>query len=277
MPRLLILLLLFPAPLMAQDAAPWNPDGNGDGCITTADLILLLGVFSLCPDPPTVDCPETSFTCSDTLDFLGYSYPTVPIGDQCWFAENLRTQAYSNGDAIPSNLDDGAWEATLEGATTVYGTDGSSCESASPDVDACDPAQSATAFGRLYNWYAVDDARGLCPTGWHVPTSADWTELEGFITGQGFIGNVGTALKATSGWMDGGNGTDDFGFSGLPGGFRSNSDGGFSEAGSGGFWWSASASGSNGTARILYHNFSTILPFSNDPRRGFSVRCLQDD
>ena len=77
--------------------------------------------------------------------------------------------------------------------------------------------------------------------------------------------------------MDGGNGTDDFGFSGLPGGFRSNSDGGFSAAGSGGFWWSASASGSDGTSRILYHNFSTILLFSNDPRRGFSVRCMRDD
>ncbi len=278
MPRLIILLLLLPASLKAQVEAPWNPDGNGDGCITTADLIMLLGVFSLCPEPPTVDCPETdAFSCTDTVYFDGYGYPTVLIGDQCWFAENLRSEVYRNGDAIPAGLDDNAWEMTTVGAVTVYGADGSGCESASPDFDACDESLSAASFGRLYNWHAVDDERGLCPIGWHVPDGGEWTALEGFFTGQGFIGTAGTALKSASGWMDGGNGTDDFGFSGLPGGFRSNSDGGFSAAGSGGFWWSASASGSDGTSRILYHNFSTILPFSNDPRRGFSVRCIRDD
>ena len=61
-------------------------------------------------------------------------------------------------------------------------------ENFSPDIDACDDAQSLAEYGRLYNWYAVDDARGLCPVGWHVPTDGEWTELEDYITSQGFAG-----------------------------------------------------------------------------------------
>ena len=146
----------------------------------------------------------------------------------------------------------------------------------SADIDACDEGQSLAAYGRLYNWYAVDDARGLCPSGWHVPTDGEWTELEDYITSQGFAGTEGTALKSTLGWSGGGNGTDDFGFSALPGGYRNLGIGYFYEAGSLGNWWSSSHYGGIPWLRDLLYNNPGILRNAYSPRYGVSVRCLRD-
>ena len=93
-------------------------------------------------------------------------------------------------------------------------------------------------YGKLYNWYVVNTSK-LCPTGWHVPTDADWTVLTDYLVGDGHSGAEGKALKATSGWNSGGNGTDDYGFLGLPGGNR-NDYGYFNAIGSFGYWWSSS-------------------------------------
>ena len=205
----------------------------------------------------------------------GYNYSVVQIGDQCWFAENLRTTTYLNGDVIPAGLTDGDWSSTTSGATAVYGED-DGCDNYSPDIDACDETQSLAEYGRLYNWYAVDDARGLCPSGWHVPTDEEWTDLEDFISAQGFSGTEGTALKSTYGWSNSGNGTDDFGFSALPGGLRNGSSGYSDVAGDYGYWWSSSPSGGNAWYRYLNGYFPDIYQDSVNPRSGFSVRCLRD-
>ena len=227
-------------------------------------------VFTLqCEDPGNFNA------CGDAIALDGYSYSTTQIGDQCWFAENLRTTTYLNGDAIPASLTDGDWSSTTSGATAVYGED-SGCNNYSPDIDACDEALSLAEYGRLYNWYAVDDARGLCPSGWHVPTDGEWTDLENHISSQGYSGTEGTALKSTSGWGDSGNGTDDFGFSALPGGRRSYGNGNFYDAGSYGRWWSSSPSGGDAWSRALYYANPDIYRSSSDPRNGFSVRCLRD-
>ena len=197
------------------------------------------------------------------------------VGDQCWFAENLRTTTYLNGDVIPAGLTDGDWTSTTSGATAVYGED-DGCDNYSPDIDACDEAQSLTEYGRLYNWHSVDDARGLCPSGWHVPTDVEWTDLENHISSQGFSGTEGTALKSTYGWSNSGNGTDDFGFSALPGGFRDDFGGNFYVAGGYGYWWSSSPSGGDAWFRSLLDFGPVILRLSLNPRFGFSVRCLRD-
>ena len=219
-------------------------------------------------------CATLASTCvSPTMD--GYSYTVVEIGDQCWFAENLRTTVYGNGDVIPTGLTDGEWGSTTSGATAVYGEGSSTCYNYSPDIDACDEAQSLSEYGRLYNWYAVDDARGLCPSGWHVPTDGEWTDLEDFITSQGFSGTEGTALKSTYGWSGGGNGTDDFGFSALPGGSRYYGFVFFLYAGYNGFWWSSSPSGGSAWFRYLGNNDPDVSRSLNGPP-GFSVRCLRD-
>jgi uncharacterized protein (TIGR02145 family) len=227
-------------------------------------------VFTLqCEDPGNFNA------CGDAIALDGYSYSTTQIGDQCWFAENLRTTIYANGDVIPAGLTDGGWTSTTSGATAVYGED-IGCSNNSPDIDACDEAQSLAEYGRLYNWYAVDDARGLCPSGWHVPTDGEWTDLENHISSQGYSGTEGTALKSTYGWYNGGNGTDDFGFSALPGGYRFSFNGYFNDAGYYGYWWSSSPSGGNAWFRYLYYYSPDISRNDFNPRYGFSVRCLRD-
>ena len=228
----------------------------------------------------------TFFSCEGPT-FDGHTYEAVEIGNQCWFSENLRTTVYSNGDLIPAGLTDGEWTSTTAGATAVYGEGSSTCYTNSPDINACDDTQSLAAYGRLYNWYAVDDARGLCPSGWHVPTDGEWTELEDYIASQGFAGTEGAALKSTSGWTAWaglGNGTDDFGFSALPGGARYYHTANFSSSGFYGFWWSSSLSGdgsipfssTNAYARSLDEEDLYISRQPTAVRQGISVRCLKD-
>ena len=206
-----------------------------------------------------------------TVTYDGYTYDLVAIGDQCWFAENLRTEHYTNGDAIPANLTDGEWSSTNSGAVAVYGED-AGCEDYSPDGDACDPSWSLNEYGRLYNWYAVDDARGLCPTGWHVPTDGEWTVLTDFLGGYSVAGGH---MKTTYGWDDGGNGANSSGFSGLPGGFR-HPNSSFFSGGSEGVWWSSSPTGSSARYRALYYANTHVTNSSQSQRYGFSVRCLRD-
>ena len=155
--------------------------------------------------------------CGDPVSYQGYDYVTVLIGDQCWFAENLRSENYENGDAIPANLSDGEWSSTTSGAVALYGEGSSTCYDYSPDGDACDESWSLDEYGRLYNWYAVDDARGLCPSGWHVPTDGEWTVMTDHLGGASVAGGQ---MKTDHGWYGGGNGTNSSGFSGLPGGDR---------------------------------------------------------
>ena len=211
-----------------------------------------------------VGCSE-----SDVVSMDGLDYGVVTIGDQCWFTTNLRTTVYANGNSIAEigndDIFDVIWTGAAYGACCVY-------------QDALGDAFSLNTYGRLYNWYAVDDARGLCPTGWHVPTDGEWTELEDYITSQGFYNwTEGTALKSTSGWSGGGNGTDDFGFRALPGGLRRDDYGNFNHAGNNGYWWSSSPSGGDALARYLFNVYPYIVHSSgSNPRFGLSVRCLRD-
>ena len=183
----------------------------------------------------------------------GYTYSVVEIGDQCWFAENLRTTVYADGMSIPE----------------VTGMDGGQACNLERAVMTNDAGNVAT-YGRLYNWYTVDDSRGLCPSGWHVPTDGEWTDLEDYITSR-FSGLEGTALKSTSEWFGGGNGTDDFGFSALPVGNRDLS-GDFYNAGYFGNWWSSSPSGGNAWYRVLDYQNPDFDRYDGNPRYGFSVR-----
>lgn len=273
----LILTLTFGVGLRAQTVCNPQYDGNGDGVVNSADVLGLLSEFGLvCVD-------TTSFSCGNPVTYQGYSYATVLIGEQCWFAENLRSEHYTNGDAIPANLNDDDWSATTSGAVTVYG-EGTNCVDNSPAIDACDPIQALNEYGRLYNWYAVDDARGLCPSGWHVPTDGEWMSLEMSLglseveaNNTGWRGtDQGSQMKTDFGWYNGGNGLNTSGFSGLPGGIRG-SNGSFFVAGSYGYWWSSSPQGTFAWFRNLYTSNANVYRNSNFNRRGgFSVRCVRD-
>ena len=201
-----------------------------------------------------------ALSCYSGVEMDGYRYKGVSIGDQCWFAENLRTTVYADGSAIPEVTGNSAWYGLATGARCIYDND----------------LSLPHGYGLLYNWYAVNNASGLCPSGWHVPTDGEWTNLKNYISSQGFSGMVGTALKSTAGWSGSGNGTDDFGFSALPGGLRYDNVGVFYDAGGYGYWWSSSPSGGPAWFRFLFFNFPAIDRLLSYPRNGFSVRCLRD-
>ncbi len=205
------------------------------------------------------ECAPFFGDCGDPVSYQGYVYSTVLVGDQCWFAENLRSEHYENGDAIPASLDADEWLSTTAGAAVVYDGDDSYEE----------------AYGRLYNWYTVDDVRGLCPSGWHVPTDEEWTVMTDHLGGETVAGGQ---MKSTFGWSSGGNGTNSSGFSGLPGGYRNVGlySAGFSGAGEFGSWWSSSLDGLEAWARDLYYGNESISRYNDVPRFGMSVRCIQN-
>ena len=206
-------------------------------------------------------------SCGDPVSYQGYDYATVLIGEQCWFAENLRSENYENGDAIPAGLSNSEWANTSSGAVAVYNEDASLLET----------------YGRLYNWHAVDDARGLCPSGWHVPTDGEWMTMEMALgmsesdaNDTGFRGtDQGTQMKTDYGWWGGGHGTNSSGFSGLPSGYR-DYDGYFNNAELFGYWWSSSPNGSDAWWRGLGYTGGYVYRSSEYAQIGFPVRCIRD-
>jgi uncharacterized protein (TIGR02145 family) len=215
-------------------------------CAVTDNLRIAAGTMA----PPFV-------SCGDALTYQGYGYATVQIGDQCWFAENLRSENYENGEAIPSALSNAEWSSTTSGAAAAYNENASNLDT----------------YGRLYNWYAVGDARGLCPSGWHVPTDGEWTVMTDHLGGESIAGGH---MKTTYGWSGGGNGTNSSGFSGLPGGYR-DGYGYFSYAGSYGYWWSSTPYGPRAWSRYLSFSYENVgRTYQRVRRDGFSVRCVRD-
>ncbi len=233
----------------------------------------------------TYDCPPVPPPCDQPVGYQGYDYEVVLIGFQCWFAENLRAESYTNGDPIVADLSASAWSTTTQGATAVYGEGTTNCSESVPEGDACDETYSLNAFGRLYNWYAVGDARGLCPSGWHVPTEQDMQYLElslGMAEDElsltGWRGtDEGAQLKSEQGWSGNGNGSNSSGFGGQAAGARLFFNGQFTNAGASGYLWTADESGSSyGYFRRLSSNEDRIYRGAMFKRTGHSVRCIQD-
>lgn len=186
----------------------------------------------------------------------GKAYKTIRIGSQTWMAENLNVIIYRNGDSIPQVQDPKVWSNLKTGAWCYY--EGK--------------RESGKSYGRLYNWYAVSDPRGLAPAGWHVSTDAEWTDLTKFLGGR-----IGTSLKIKSskGWNGAGNGTDELGFSAMPGGTRSIEL--FSFAGYYGYWWTSTEFDSySAWNRFLGYNNNDIGRSTGWKQFGSSVRCVKD-
>ena len=245
---MLLVGILLSTSGFAQSNTLFNPDYNGDGFIGVDDILGALSFYDNAWDGPV----SPSWTCGDPIGYAGVDYSTVQIGDQCWFAENLRTTTYLNGEAIPQNLSVEDWISTTSGAMAFY--------------------NDGPASGGLYNWYAVDDARGLCPSSWHVPTDAEWTILTDHLGG---FSVAGGQMKMNYGWFSGGHGTNSSGFSGLPGGDRDFFNGNFTNAGNNGYWWSSSPFGSYAWFRNL-NSYDYVYRYYFSLRYGFSVRCVRD-
>ena len=181
----------------------------------------------------------------------------VTIGSQIWTTKNLDVEAYRNGDAIPQVQDSSTWANLSTGAWCYYEN----------------KSANGSSYGKLYNWYAVNDPRGLAPKGYHIPSNEEWTTLTNYLGGQS---QAGTKMKSSSGWQNNGNGSNTIRFEGLPGGYR-NSFGDFNNIGANGYWWSSSVNNTSGAwYRALHFGFGDVGRFSNGKRNGFSVRCLRD-
>ena len=185
-------------------------DANNDGVINLLDILYLIDYkYGTPPGPEPICGPETG----TVTDIDGNTYQTVKIGDQWWMAENLKVTCYRNGDAIPNITDGTTWASLSTGAYCEYNND----------------INNVATYGRLYNWYAVTDSRNIAPAGWHVPSDAEWKQLEMYLgmsqseaDATGWRGtDEGGKLKevGTMHWNSPNTGaTNESGFTALPGG-----------------------------------------------------------
>jgi uncharacterized protein (TIGR02145 family) len=224
---------------------------------------------------------------------------TVTIGTQVWMTKNLDVAKFRNGDPIPEANTKEEWLKARENKQPAW------CNYDN------NPA-NGSKYGKLYNWYAVNDPRGLAPEGYHVPTDAEWTKLENLLGS-----DAGTKMKSKSGWnsyttggsktcpncvnwnaeyrrkvpchtcqdtrsvptpkvANSGNGNNTSGFSGLPGGYR-DFLGPFDSVGKYGYWWSSMEDDTSyALTRSLYYDFGDLVRAIKNKRDGLSVRCLKD-
>jgi uncharacterized protein (TIGR02145 family) len=250
-------------------------------------FLLLFGAF-ICPMQGQSDVkPESSnrsksmlMNDSTVTDIDGNIYHTVTIGDQTWMVENLKTSHYRNGEAIPNLKVDSIWVSASVGAWCNYNND----------------SLNDSKYGKLYNYFAIEDTRNLAPVGWHLPTCFEWAILEDYLKIIGFKLNnksdikdseinIANLLAAPTDWAKcsepGSVGNEQTqknqtGFYGLPCGYRSQ-NGPFKSISKSGHWWCVNISNN---MLVLSHNLSydtNALESSLGFKwRGLSVRCVKD-
>ena len=217
----------------------------------------------------------TSFCMSCVVDIDGNIYQTIQIGDQEWMAENLKVTHYRNGESIPTGYSNTGWASLSTGAYSKYNDD---------DVN-------AETYGLLYNWFAVNDPRGLAPIGWHVAADSDWKQLENFL-GMSQNDVDGTMWRGSNEggqladrvdlWYDGIlNSSPVFGvsgFSAIPGGYRGDiNEGMYAFLGYYAYFWTATEyDGEHAWHRHLRYDRLQVDRNTNRKKIGFSARCVRD-
>ena len=200
-------------------------------------------------------------------DNSGNIYKTIQLGSQVWMGENLKTIRYRNGDAIDSTyqntgyFNNDNWSFRLTGAWSYYGND----------------LSKNNLYGKLYNWYAIIDNRGICPAGWDIPDDSEWKILVDYLGGSE---SAGGKMKTTSNWSSPNTGaTNESVFNGLPGGVRGITPINFTSIGNGGGWWSSSLDtlcDCNASYHYLRYDSNVISQDYLKKNTGLSVRCLKD-
>jgi uncharacterized protein (TIGR02145 family) len=245
---------------------------------STGDTLTVGGHSVIVPGISAANPPSLYTQGTGVTDIDGNTYTSIIINGQEWMQQNLTVTKYRNGDPIPTGLSNTTWENTTSGAYAIYNND----------------AANNTLYGKLYNWHAVNDSRGLCPTGWHVPSDAEWSSFINYIDPSADGGNnmnvAGGKMKATTDWDSPNTGaTNESGFTGLPGGYLV-SFGTYEGIGTNGFWWSStevdSVYGLNGywwsstdyawIRGMSYVNSLVNRYFDTNKQFGFSVRCVKD-
>jgi len=229
--------------------------GNNNRIYSFAMIVLLL-LFE-------TGCKQKKFGESGTVtDVNGNVYKTITIGAQTWMQENLKATKLNDGTALPTIILDTTWSKLNSPAY---------CWSQNDSIT------NKKTYGALYNWFAVNTGK-LCPTGWHVPSDAEWTTLTDYLGG---LNKAGSSLKSSTGWT--GNelvkATNSSGFTALPGSLRSVS-GTFRDIGGHGFWWTSTETEADmKSAWMRRLNNCSSSAYSNGYPKvcGFSVRCVKDN
>lgn len=222
--------------------------------------IILLAVFAI-----ILSLTLVKNLISQVKDADGKVYKTVIIGNQEWMAENLNVSHFRNGESIPQVKDDDDWAFLSAGAWCNYEND----------------TKYGKTYGKLYNWYAVNDPRGLAPEGWHIPSEAEWKELYEYLGG---MNAAGGKLKAVTIWESPNTGaTNETGFNAYPVGSRNGNmrsgRGYFHGDNTSGYFWTSTEDKNqySGIISYLYYNDSDLRFYSYVKSTGFSVRCIKDN
>jgi len=196
-------------------------------------------------------------------DIDGNVYNTVVLGTQEWMTSNLRTLHFSNGDVIPHNFSQSAWNNLNQSSGADYYNN---------------DAVTGATYGVLYNWAAASNINNVCPTGWHVPSNNEWTTLINFAGGSA---TAGGPLKEsdTAHWnFPNFNATNFTEFTALPGGLR-HITGGYQFKNESGYWWTSTQGIANSSfafnVKMSYAD-AAVLQYESNQRGGFSVRCLRN-
>jgi uncharacterized protein (TIGR02145 family) len=220
-------------------------------------IFLLLIIFT---------CPYCNSLTQTVTDIDGNVYNTVTIGSQVWLKENLKVTHYNNGDSIPNITDNTAWASLNTPAYCWYNN----------DYDTY-----GTVYGALYNWFTTDSAsngnKNLCPLGWHIPTSTEWTTLTTYLGGESVAG--GKMKEAgTAHWSAPNTGaTNESDFTALPGGYRGYVNGSFNYIGIFGHWWSNTQYDTSlAWGRGLFYLDAPVNNSTSVKKNGFCIRCMKD-
>ncbi|MDA3905059.1 MAG: fibrobacter succinogenes major paralogous domain-containing protein [Bacteroidales bacterium] len=194
-------------------------------------------------------------------DIEGNIYKTIQIGDQIWMSENLRTTKYRNSDPIITTFENDLWANAVEGLFCNYNN--------TEDLD------TIATYGRLYNWYAVNDIRNISPEGWRVPTTNDWLTLINFLGGDSIASNK---LKEVGNlhWGDPFESNNSSGFTAIPNGFRYLSNEFFGLGYYNSFWTSSEYSDSKAGFLYIYYFSSKVSKGINYKANGYSIRCIKE-
>jgi uncharacterized protein (TIGR02145 family) len=242
--------------------SPINVTGLTNGTAYTFIVVATNSVGNSAASTASTVVTPNACSTSTITDIDGNTYPTVSIGNQCWMSENLKTSRYRNGGLIPNVTDNTAWSNSTTGAWSYYNND----------------VSNNAIYGKLYKWYTtLGDT--LCPTGWGVPTDAEWTTLTTYLGGESVAGGK-MKSTGTDYWNSPNIGaTNESGFSGLPGGWRYN-DGRFFDIRRGAFFWSATElDNSNAWNRYLDNGWGNVdknYGGLTNKSFGASFRCLRD-
>jgi uncharacterized protein (TIGR02145 family) len=197
-------------------------------------------------------------------DIDGNVYNTIALGTQEWMTSNLRTLHFSNGDVIPHDFSQSAWNNLNQSSGADYYNN--------------DQQANGATYGVLYNWAAASNMNNVCPIGWHVPSNNEWTTLINFAGGSATAGGP-LKERDTAHWnYPNYNATNFSGFTALPGGLRHNT-GGYQFMNESGYWWTSTQGTANPSfaynVKMSYAD-AVVLQYESNQRGGFSIRCLKN-